>query len=215
VVTNLLDLNRQVIGLDFEPSRLGERLHEMNVPLQYGDLRWNSTLIEAGIQQAAALVVCTEDDMVNLQIALAARALKPALRVVMRIFDDQLGEQLRQTFAIDAVFSTSALAAPDFVSAALNRMNVRTVAIEGIEQAIVRLQVTLSALYDVPLAELQEEEGLSVLLHARGEQVNIPPAQTTRLRVGDEIVVLAAPDKLDDLNRRNKTLHELKAEGYQ
>ncbi|MBE7469451.1 MAG: NAD-binding protein [Anaerolineales bacterium] len=214
VVTNLLSLNRQVIGLDFEPSRLGERLHEMNVPLKYGDLRWNSTLIEAGIQQAAALVVCTEDDMVNLQIALAARALKPALRVVMRIFDDRLGEQLRQTFDIDAVFSTSALAAPDFVSAALNRMNVRSVAIEGIEQAIVRLQVTLSALYDVPLAELQEEEGLSVLLHARGEQVNIPPTQTTRLRVGDEIVVLAAPDKLDDLNRRNKTLHELKAEGY-
>jgi Trk K+ transport system NAD-binding subunit len=93
-------------------------------------------------------------------------------------------------------------------------MNVRTVAIEGIEQAIVRLQVTLSALYDVLVAELQEEEGLTVLLHARGEQVNIPPAQTTRLRIGDEIVVLAAPDKLDGLNRRNKTLHELKAEGY-
>ena len=84
----------------------------------------------------------------------------------MRIFDDKLGEQLRQTFNIDAVFSTSALATPDFVSAALNRMNVRTVDIEGIEQAIVRLQVTLSALYDMPILDLQEEEGLTVLLHA-------------------------------------------------
>lgn len=215
VVTNLLGLQRQVVGLDFEPSRLAERLQEMKVPLKYGDLRWNSILIEAGVQCAAALVVCTEDDMVNLQIALAARALNPALRVVMRIFDDRLGEQLRRTFEIDAVFSTSALAAPDFVSAALNRMNVRTVAIEGIKQAIVRLQVTMSALYDVPVIELQEEEGLTVLLHARGEQVNIPPAQTTRLRIGDEIVVLAAPNKLDDLNRRNKTLQELKTEGYE
>ncbi|NJN98650.1 MAG: hypothetical protein HC875_33445 [Anaerolineales bacterium] len=215
VVTNLVGLGRQAVGLDFEPSRLAVRLQELNVPLKYGDLRWNSILIEAGVQRAAALVVCTEDDMVNLQIALAARALNPALRVVMRIFDDRLGEQLRRTFEIDAVFSTSALAAPDFVSAALNRMNVRTVAIEGIKQAIVRLQVTMSALYDVPVIELQEEEGLTVLLHARGEQVNIPPAQTTRLRVGDEIVVLAAPNKLDDLNRRNKTLQELKTEGYE
>ncbi|MBI1880050.1 MAG: NAD-binding protein [Chloroflexi bacterium] len=215
VVTNLLDLGRRVTALDFETSRLAERLHELGVSLKYGDLRWNSTLIEAGIEEAAAMVICTEDDMVNLQIALAVRALKPTLRIVMRIFDDRLGKQLRQTFNIDAVFSTSALAAPDFVSAALNRMNVRTVDIEGIEQVIVRLQVALSALYDMPLADLQEEEGLTLLLHARGDQINIPPQQTTHLRVGDEIVVLADPHKLDELNRRNKSLHELKAEGYQ
>jgi hypothetical protein len=35
------------------------------------------------------------------------------------------------------------------------------------------------------------------------------------LRVDDEIVALAAPDKLDELNRRSKTLYELKADGYQ
>ncbi|MBE7550845.1 MAG: NAD-binding protein [Anaerolineales bacterium] len=215
VVTNLLDLGRRVTALDFEPSRLTGRLAELNVPLKYGDLRWKSTLLEAGIEQAAAIVVCTEDDMLNLQIALAARALKPVLRVITRIFDDRLGEQLRQTFQIDAVFSTSALATPDFVSAALNRMNVRTVAIAGIEQVIVRLQVAFSVLYDLPLADLQAEEDLTILLHARGAQVNIPPVQTTRLRVGDEIVVLVAPHKLDELNRRNKTRHELKAEGYQ
>jgi Trk K+ transport system NAD-binding subunit len=215
VVTNLLDLGRRVTALDFEPSRLADRLNELNVPLKYGDLRWRSTLIDAGIEEAAAIVICTEDDMVNLQIALRARALKSNLRVVTRIFDDKLGWQLRQTFDIDAVFSTSALASPDFVSATLNRMNVRTVDIEGIEQAIARLQITPSALSDVVILDLQEEEGLTVLLHARNGQVNIPPPQQTRLRVGDEIVVLADPHKLDDLNRRNKTLHELKAEGYQ
>jgi Trk K+ transport system NAD-binding subunit len=215
VVTNLLDLGRQVTALDFEPSRLSGRLHELNIPLRYGDLRWKSTLLEAGIEQAAAIVVCTEDDMLNLQIALAARALKPALRVITRIFDDRLGEQLRQTFQFDAVFSSSALATPDFVAAALNRMNMRTVAIAGIEQVIVRLQVALSALCDMPLADLQAEEDLTILLHARGTQVNIPPVQTIRLRVGDEIVVLVAPHKLDELNRRNKTRHELKAEACQ
>jgi Trk K+ transport system NAD-binding subunit len=94
-------------------------------------------------------------------------------------------------------------------------MNGRTVAIAGIEQIIVRVKVALSTLCDMPLADLQAEEGLTLLLHARGPQVNIPPRQTTRLRAGDEIVVLVAPHKLDELNRRNKTLYELKAEGYQ
>jgi Trk K+ transport system NAD-binding subunit len=210
IVTNLLELGRQVTALDFEASRLSARLDELGVPPKYGDLRWNSTLIEAGIEQAAAIVVCTDDDMVNLRIVLAARALKPKLRVVMRIFDDKLGEQLRQTFNIDAVFSASALAAPNFVSAALNRMNVRTVNIDGIEQVIVRLQIAMSILYDMPVADLQEEEGLTVLLHARGEQINIPAVLAIRLRVGDELVVLADPRKLDDLNRRNKTLREQK-----
>jgi Trk K+ transport system NAD-binding subunit len=216
VVTNLLDLGRRVVALDFEAGRLSKRLsRELGVPTTYGDPRWQSTLTQAGIEQATAIVACTEDDMANLQIALRARALQPNIRVVMRIFEDKLGQQLRQTFGINAVFSTSALAAPDFISATLNRMNVRTVDIEGIEQAIVRLQVTLSALYDVSVLDLQEEEGLSILLHARDGQVNIPPDPKTRLRVDDEIVALATPDKLDELNRRNKTLYELKVEGYQ
>lgn len=210
VVTNLLNLGRRVAALDFGPERLSGRLSELGVPLKYGDLRWKSTLLEAGLEHATAIVVCTEDDMTNLQIALRARGLKPNIRVVMRIFDDNLGQHLRQTFAINAVFSTSALAAPDFVSAALNRMNVRMVNIEGIEQAIVRLQVTMSALYDVMVMDLQKEEGLSVLLHARAGQVTIPPDPQTRLRVDDEIVVMAVPEKLEELNHHNKSLHELK-----
>lgn len=214
VVTNLLNLGRRAVALDFGPERLSDRLSELGVSLKYGDLRWKSTLFEAGLEHATAIVVCTEDDMTNLQIALRARALKPNIRVVMRIFDDNLGQHLRQTFAINAVFSTSALAAPDFVSAALNRMNVRMVDIEGIEQAIVRLQVNMSTLYDVAVVDLQTEKGLSVLLHARDGQVNIPPSPQTRLRVGDEIVVMAVPEKLAELSQRNKSLHELKMEGY-
>ena len=214
VVTNLLDLGCNVVALDFEAGRLSQRLNELGVPLKFGDMRWKSILTEAGVAEAAALVACTEDDMTNLQIALQARALNPHIRIVMRIFDDKLGQQLRQIFGIYAVYSTSALASPDFVSAALNRMNVRTVDIGGIEQAIVRLQVGLSALYDLPIEDLHAEEGLTMLLHARDGHINIPPLPGTRLQVRDEIVVLVAQDKVEELNRRNKTWSELQAEDY-
>ncbi len=214
IATNLRGLGCQVVTLGFEASRLSSRLNELGIPVKFGDLRWSSFLIEAGVKQATTIVSCTEDDMTNLQVALRARQLNPNIRVVMRIFDDELNEQLRQTFGLNAAYSTSALASPDFVSAALNRMNVRLVDIKEIPQVIVRLEVTLSALYGLHISALQEEEGLTVLLHARGDQVNIPPELETRLQVGDEIIVLATEDKLGDLNRRNKPSHELMAEGY-
>jgi Trk K+ transport system NAD-binding subunit len=214
ITTNLLALGCQVVALDSEVGQLSSRLQELGVPVKVGDLRWSSFLIEAGIQEAAAIVSCTEDDMINLQTALRARQLNPSIRIVMRIFDDQLSEQLRHAFGLSAAYSTSALATPDFVSAALNRMNVRTVDIESVPQVIVRLEVTLSALYGMALDELQQEADLTVLMHTRQEQVNIPPKPGTRLRVGDEIIVLVTEDKLSDLNRRNKPSHELMTEGY-
>lgn len=214
ITTNLLDLGCSVTALDFEPNRLAPRLQELGVPLLFGDMRWGALLAEAGVKEACAIVPCTEDDMLNLQLGLRARKLNSNIRVVLRIFDDELSEQLRRTFGLNAVYSTSALASPDFVSAALNRINVRPVDIESVTQVMVRLEVRLSALFDVAVPDLNEEEGLTVLLHVRGEQVDIPPRTDARLKVGDEIVVLATEAKLSDLNRRNKTSDELKNEGY-
>ncbi len=214
VAANLSKLGCQVVALDFENGRLPAHLAEQGIPVKLGDLRWKSFLVEAGVKEASAIVSCTEDDMANLQIALQARQLNPDIRVVIRIFDDQLSDQLRHSFGRSVAYSTSALATPDFVSAALNRMNVRQVDIKDVSQVIVRLEISLSALYGVYLEDLQEEEDLSVLLHARAGQINIPPKPRTRLRVGDEIIVLATEDKLGELNRRNKPSHELMSEGY-
>jgi Trk K+ transport system NAD-binding subunit len=200
--------------MDFQPGRLAPRLKELGVDLKFGDLRWGSFLEEAGIGQATALATCTDDDMMNLQIALRARKLNPQIRVVMRILDDELSEQLRHTFNLDAAYSTSALAGPDFVSAALNRINVRRVDIEEISKVIVRLRVMLPALFDLPVPELNAEEGVTILLHARGEQVDIPFRDDARLTIGDEIVILTTEEKLADLNRRNKESHQFLLEGY-
>jgi voltage-gated potassium channel len=200
--------------MDFEPGRISTRLEHMGVQVRFGDMRWIAYLEDVGIRQAAALVVCTDDDMLNLQIALQARKINPQVRVVMRIFDDELSEQVRITFGLDAAYSTSALASPDFISAALNQINVRRVDIEGVRQVVVRLTVQLSALFDLPVPDLNDEEGVTVLLHARGDEVDIPPREDARLKVGDEIVVLASDEKLADLNRRNKTSHDLMVEGY-
>jgi hypothetical protein len=132
------------------------------------------------------------------------------VRLVIRVFDAQLSELLRQTFGINTVvYSTSALAAPDFVAAALDRMNMRFVNIGGLTQAIVRLHIQPLALDNLPLLALHQEEGITILLHAHNGRVDIPPQLENHLQVGDEIIVMATEEKLESLNRRNQPTHEL------
>jgi Trk K+ transport system NAD-binding subunit len=205
VAKHLAALSCRVVAVDFEPKRLGKRLETLGVTVMAGDMRWAEFLTKAGVEQAAAIVACTPDDMTNLQIALHARAQNPAIRVVLRIFDDELAEQMRQSLGVNAVvYSTSALAAPDFVAAALNRRNIRSVRLGPVTQSIARLRINGTSLTGLPLSSLQAEEDLTILLHARHGQVNIPPTLEIALGAGDEIVVLATEEKLDLLNQRNE-----------
>ncbi|GAA3748705.1 potassium channel family protein [Streptomyces tremellae] len=51
-------------------------------------------LAEAGIADAAALALAYEDDEANIRAALAARRANPGLRLVIRLYNRRLGEQL-------------------------------------------------------------------------------------------------------------------------
>jgi len=204
VVNALLDLRQSVVALNFAPEALVEQLHARGVPVIYGDFRQHAVLEQAGLRAASALVVCSEDDMVNFETLLRARELVPGLRVVMRIFEESLGEQLQRAFAIDAVYSTSAIAAPLFVAEALNMRVVQPVTVSsaqfGAPQSIAHLTVEAgSRLESAAIAALTREENLTVLLHIRGSNVHIPPEPTHILAPGDEIVVLASEEKLRGL----------------
>ena len=77
-------------------------------------------LREAGIHGALALVIVETEDVGNLHAALAAQELNPAVRIVVRMFNQDLGRRLEDLFADCHVLSSSAIAAPAFVSAALH-----------------------------------------------------------------------------------------------
>jgi Trk K+ transport system NAD-binding subunit len=204
-------LQREVIALDFEAGRLSERLQEQGVPIVLGDFRQSSVLEQAGIHRAAALIACTEDDMVNFETALRARELRPQIRTVMRIFEEALGRHLQQMFHIDAVYSTSAIAAPDFVYAAVQIHVPQPVEISDEQFFIARIVVeALSNLINTSLQGLNLEEDLTVLLHLRAGEVNISPLPPHLvLKPGDDIIVLASYEKLQELGSRNRPLGDL------
>ncbi|GLW55119.1 NAD-binding protein [Kitasatospora phosalacinea] len=95
-----------------------------------------TALTAAGVEQASALALTSEDDQANLHAALRARRLNPDLRLVVRVFNRRLGQRVEQLLdrtvlsrhpglsaaALEAsttVLSASATATPALVAAAL------------------------------------------------------------------------------------------------
>jgi len=141
------------------------------------DVRAAGALTRANLQKARAIVCATDDDLANLNVALDARKLKAGIRVVMRLFDDDLVEKTRVSFEAQA-FSTSALAAPALAMAALDPSIKNSFEVGG------RLMVVAELTMQGPIcgrsvAELRDESGVLVihLVRKSGETIFDPAGQ--------------------------------------
>ena len=210
VVRALQNLNRSAIALAMEPTNLSARLQDEGTRVHYGDFRQRTFLDRVGLSTAQAIITCTEDDMINFETGIRARELKPRIRVVMRIFEEALGDQLQKAFDIDAIYSTSSIAAPAFIAAGLNLNLSQPITLGGEQLSIARMRVeTLSGLFRERIEALTDQEGITVLLHKRDSALTVPPHPETTLRRGDEIVLLATWDKLRALSLRNRATRDL------
>lgn len=68
---------------------------------------------------ARAIIIATNDDMANLEVALDARRMNPKIRVIMRLFDQRMADKFKEAALIDEAFSPAALAAPILAEMAL------------------------------------------------------------------------------------------------
>jgi Trk K+ transport system NAD-binding subunit len=74
-------------------------------------------LRQAHAAQARALVVATDQELVNLEVALLARDVNPQQRVIVRLTDPHLAQTLRAAANVRLAMSIPELAAPAFVAA--------------------------------------------------------------------------------------------------
>ena len=74
----------------------------------------------AGVMDAASIMALSDDDRLNLQVALKARDLNPSIRVVLRQFNRTLGRKLEQNLPNCSVLSLASHAAATFVGTALD-----------------------------------------------------------------------------------------------
>ncbi len=88
-----------------------------------GDPTVAETLVAAEIASARSLLLLSEDDRLNLHVALRARDLNPGIRIVMRQFNRALGRKLEAKLGNASVLSLASQSAAIFASATLDPAN--------------------------------------------------------------------------------------------
>jgi Trk K+ transport system NAD-binding subunit len=110
-----------------------ERGNEVDeVRLIRGDCRRPEVLAQAGLEQARGVLVLTSDDLVNISTALTIRHLHPQIRIVVRMFNQDLISRLGKAVHNVYALSTSTLTAPLFALTALTGQALGTFRIDGL-----------------------------------------------------------------------------------
>jgi succinate-acetate transporter protein/Trk K+ transport system NAD-binding subunit len=195
VVGELHDLGYDVTCVDRDPEARGVALaRRLSMPIVIGEAYLEEKLRAAGLETAAALVSVTSNDMVNLETALQARALREDLRLVLRLGDDDLAQRVQKTLGNVISRSVSYMAAPAFAAALLEHQVLRTIAVGRHVLLIADVRVEDgSDIAGRALAELERDRLARVLaLQVRGAQrFHWSPHDGYLLAAGDRVIVLA------------------------
>ena len=128
VVGQLHDLGVGVVGIDRDPEAAGVAFaRRLGVQVVIGEIHREETLRAASLKTSIALVSVTSSNEVNLEAALHARALRADLRIVLRLYDDDLAERVQKMIGNTVSRSVSYLAAPAFAAAMLEHQVLRTI----------------------------------------------------------------------------------------
>ena len=173
----------------------------MHVPVLVRDMKEDAALIDAGVEHATAIIICSNDEMANIEVALDARRMNPKIRVVMRLFEQQLAAKISGALTIDAAFSSSALAAPVVAAMAFQTRVLGTTNIGGSPFVTAEVPVgRQSPLCGLTVAELETRYPVRVLAKRSVEkEMHAQPGQSTALAEGDTLVVHIAAGELSKL----------------
>lgn len=195
----LRKLGVQVVVIERdEKNQFLEDVRRDGSPLMIGDARRESILEEANIKQARSLILATTNDLANLEIALDARKFAPTVRVVMRMFDQNMADKVAEGFDIRPAMSQSAISAPAFATAAIEPDVINSVVVDDRLIVMKRWKVTAGGpVAGLSVGALLDTHEVAVVEHApeRGGR-KLFPATDTRLEPGDEIVIQGPFDEL-------------------
>ncbi|MET8952695.1 NAD-binding protein [Streptomyces sp. NPDC004533] len=137
VLTRLRELKIPVVCVEGDPEARGlATARRLRVPVVLGDVTQEGVLEAAKIHRAHALLALTSADTTNLEAVLYARSVRPDLRVVLRLYDDDFATAVYRTLraahphALTRSRSVSHLAAPAFAGAMLGRQILGAIPVE-------------------------------------------------------------------------------------
>ncbi|MFJ3643991.1 NAD-binding protein [Streptomyces sp. NPDC090108] len=203
VLTRLRELHIPVVCVESDPEARGlATARRLRVPVVLGDVTQEGVLEAAKIHRAHALLAVTSSDTTNLETVLYARSVRPELRVVLRLYDDDFATAVYRTLraahplASTRSRSVSYLSAPAFAGAMLGRRILGAFPVER--------RVLLFA--SVPVAGHPELEGRPLAGAFRAGAFRVLALEGCAdvrgdyvLRAGDRVVVAATRRGLAEL----------------
>jgi Trk K+ transport system NAD-binding subunit len=208
-IKELLELRESVVAIEMDSEALLlAELFDRGIPVIQGNARLSTTLEQANVADARAVIMTTGDDLTNLDIGLLARDLNARARIVLRLFDETLASKVAGAFAMPAI-STSQVAAPAFIAAATGRKVYQGFQLAGQYVHLTDLIITQTCrLAGRTVREVQADNRVNIVMHQGPGGVNANPSGDTVLAPGDTILVIAPMEPLLELEALNQPAHE-------
>lgn len=205
VIQKLHDMNKQMVVVELDPATdLISSVQKMKIPVIQADATRPAALEAANIKSAQTIILASQNDAMNLQIALKARTLNPKIQVIIRIFDQDFAQALREQFGFIALSATE-MAAPVFAAAAAGADVTNPISIEGQQLSLARFTIApASRLANKTVGFVEDNYKLNVILHRHDHHSEIHPKDSNSLSPGDTLAVLGGPEQLRKLMQHSQ-----------
>jgi voltage-gated potassium channel len=204
VVIQLNQLDQDVVAIELAPRPdLLENVRSLGVPVIEDDGTRESVLLAAGVPRARTIMLCTQEDSLNLQMALKARSLNPKIEVVIRIFDNDFAASLQSQFGFHALSATG-MAAPLFAAMAADVDITPPITIEGQAHILARLNISPdSHLKGMTVNQLEESYRVSIILICSNGQQEFHPRGDRMVFAGQTVAIFGKPEQINRLMHEN------------
>lgn len=97
-----------------ENGRYLDYFRQLGAEVYVGDGRLSKVLDDTNVAEAKALISVISNDSINLEIGLNSRSFQPGIRLILRIFDEQMAVKIKEYLHIHLTLSASDIADEKF-----------------------------------------------------------------------------------------------------
>jgi Trk K+ transport system NAD-binding subunit len=197
-------MGQDIVVIELNPNRdLVANTKALGVPVIQDDASRDAALEAAGITKAKSIILCTQNDSLNLQVALKARRVNPNISIIIRIFDDEFAASLHEQFGFMALSATG-MAAPVFAGVAAGMEMTQPISIEGEALSLGSVKICAgSSLNHMTIREIEQHFNLSVVLLRRKAESDLHPPAEMEVLEGDNLAFLGGLAEISLISEAN------------
>lgn len=202
VAAFLQQLKQALVGVTFNHDFNDTSLPDL--PLIFGNM--SEALAKANLPRAKSVVVVTDDEIFNLEVALMVQAVNPHSHLVIRTSGKRLSQHLMALLPRTHVLGMYAVAAEVFAGAAFGENIINLFRFH--QQTILVTEYQIEAgdtLNSLLLAEVAYGYGVVPILHQRSTNLaTLMPSEDILLENSDRLIVLATIESLQRVEVGNR-----------